>query len=59
LDCDPPRIKLRVDRAAVTQALSQILANHSVADVSVEDPPVEEVIAEMFAQVREPEKNDQ
>jgi ABC-2 type transport system ATP-binding protein len=59
LGCDPPRIKLRVDRAAVTEALSQILANHSVADVSVEDPPVEEVIAEMFAQVREPEKSDE
>ena len=26
----------------------QILANHSVVDVSVEDPPIEEIIAEMF-----------
>ena len=30
------------------EVLSQILANHSVVDVSVEDPPIEEVIAEMF-----------
>ena len=46
---EPPRIKLRVDRAVVPEVLSQILANHSVVDVSVEDPPMEEVIAEMFA----------
>jgi hypothetical protein len=29
-----------------------------VADVSVEDPPVEEVIAEMFAQVRNEGKDE-
>jgi hypothetical protein len=28
--------------------LASILANHSVDDVSVEDPPLEEVIAELF-----------
>jgi ABC-2 type transport system ATP-binding protein len=49
LASEPPRIKLRVDRAVVPEVLSQILANHSVVDVSVEDPPMEEVIAEMFA----------
>lgn len=45
---EPPRIKLRVDRAVVPEVLSSILAGHPVVDVSVEDPPLEEVIAEMF-----------
>jgi ABC-2 type transport system ATP-binding protein len=53
LAAEPPRIKLRVDRAVVPDVLAQILANHSVVDVSVEDPPLEEVIAEMFTQARE------
>jgi ABC-2 type transport system ATP-binding protein len=52
LTSEPPQIKLRVDRAVVPDVLSQILANHSVVDVSVEDPPLEEVIAEMFTQAK-------
>ena len=32
--------------------LGSILADHAVVDVSVEDPPLEEVIAEMFSQAR-------
>jgi ABC-2 type transport system ATP-binding protein len=44
-----PKIKLRVDRTVVPEVLAAILANHTVEDVSVEDPPLEEVIAEMFS----------
>jgi ABC-2 type transport system ATP-binding protein len=44
-----PKVKLRVDRNGIGQALSTILARHTVEDVSVEDPPLEEVIAEMFS----------
>ena len=43
-----PRVKLRVDRGQVTQVLAQVLACYSVEDVSVEDPPLEELIAEIF-----------
>jgi ABC-2 type transport system ATP-binding protein len=45
---EPPRAKLRVERGAVPNVLGNILAGHDVEDVSVEDPPLEEVIAEMF-----------
>jgi ABC-2 type transport system ATP-binding protein len=45
---EPPRIKLRVERSVVPEVLSNILAGHPVVDVSVEDPPLEEVIAKMF-----------
>ena len=32
----------------VPEVLGGILADHPVEDISVEDPPLEEVIAEMF-----------
>jgi ABC-2 type transport system ATP-binding protein len=44
-----PKARIRVDRSQIAQVLSAVLAKHSVEDVSVEDPPLEEVIAEMFA----------
>jgi ABC-2 type transport system ATP-binding protein len=50
LSTEPPGVKLRVDRAAVPEVLASILANHAVVDVSVEDPPLEDVIAEVFSQ---------
>jgi ABC-2 type transport system ATP-binding protein len=48
-----PRVKLRVDRGQISQVLSSVLANHTLEDVSVEDPPLEEVIAQVFAQSAE------
>jgi ABC-2 type transport system ATP-binding protein len=48
-----PRVKLRVDREQIAQVLSTVLANHTLEDVSVEDPPLEEVIAQVFAQSAE------
>ncbi len=49
LEEQAPKVKLRVDRNGIATALAAILAQHTVEDVSVEDPPLEEVIAEMFA----------
>jgi ABC-2 type transport system ATP-binding protein len=45
-----PRVKLRVDREQIANVLSTVLANHTLEDVSVEDPPLEEVIAKVFAE---------
>ena len=50
LDVQPPKVRLKVARTTVPDALASILANHTVEDVSVEDPPLEEVIAELFTQ---------
>jgi ABC-2 type transport system ATP-binding protein len=52
LSAEPPRMKLRVERSVVPQVLGEILASYAVADVSVEDPPLEQVIAEMFTQTK-------
>jgi ABC-2 type transport system ATP-binding protein len=51
----PPKVRLRVDRSVVAETLAAILAlgDQPVQDVSVEDLPLEEVIAQMFAQVSE------
>jgi ABC-2 type transport system ATP-binding protein len=48
ISIEPPRAKLRVDRSVVAQVLSSLLAEHSVEDVSVEDPPLEDIIARIF-----------
>ena len=50
---EPPRAKVRVDRGDVTATLGRILQQHPVVDVNVEDPPLEEMIAEVFSQVDE------
>jgi ABC-2 type transport system ATP-binding protein len=50
LSAEPPRVRLRVARGVVPEVLGRILARNAVEDVSVEDPPLEEVIAEVFSQ---------
>ena len=50
---EPPKVKLRIERTQVPRALAEILAQHSVEDVVVEDPPLEEVIAAMYSSVRD------
>jgi ABC-2 type transport system ATP-binding protein len=49
-----PKVKLRIDKANVPAALAEILAQHTVEDIVVEDPPLEEVIADLFSQVQTP-----
>jgi ABC-2 type transport system ATP-binding protein len=49
LDRDGPKVKLQVDRQDVGRALAAILAQHTLDDVSVEDPPLEQVIADVFS----------
>jgi ABC-2 type transport system ATP-binding protein len=52
VSAEPPKVKLRIERAEVPRALAEILATHVVEDVIVEDPPLEEVIAALFSQVQ-------
>ena len=58
LSREGPRLRLRIDRRAVTSVLGRVLATHAIEDVSVEDPPLEEVIAEVFASVDTASKLD-
>ena len=51
LEIQPPRAKLRMARAEVPRTLAAVLGRHVIEDVIVEDPPLEEVIADVFSQV--------
>lgn len=53
-----PRVQLKIDRTAVPQTLSNVLGRFAIQDISVEDPPLEEVIADMFSQVESATKID-
>jgi ABC-2 type transport system ATP-binding protein len=46
---DGERITLRVPKAETSRATAQLLAEHDVSDLTVEDPPIEDVIEQVFA----------
>ncbi len=50
LERNPPRVRLRVDRREMTTVLQHLLQQYQIEDVSVEDAPLEEVIAGLFNQ---------
>src|SRR4051794_29640576 len=47
-----PFADIKIERARVPELLGAILDRHALADVSVEDPPLEEVIAKVFEEAR-------
>jgi ABC-2 type transport system ATP-binding protein len=47
-----PSADLKVDRSRVADVLGAILDRHAVADVSVQDPPLEQVIARVFEEAK-------
>lgn len=53
LDAQPPKARIKVERDRIADVLSSVLGSYSVADVSVEDPPLEEVIADAFAEAED------
>jgi ABC-2 type transport system ATP-binding protein len=54
LELAAPRARLEVDRTQVASILSTVLANYAIQDVSVEDPPLEDVIASLFSLSEKP-----
>jgi ABC-2 type transport system ATP-binding protein len=47
-----PAVDLKVDRARVAEVLSAILDRYTVVDVSVQDPPLDRMIARVFEEGR-------
>ncbi|MDR3621029.1 MAG: ATP-binding cassette domain-containing protein [Paludisphaera borealis] len=47
-----PFADVKIERARVAEVLGAMLNRHAIADVSVEDPPLEEVIAKVFEEAR-------
>jgi ABC-2 type transport system ATP-binding protein len=50
IEIEAPKIKFRVNRDDVGRTLSDILSSHSVDDIVVEEPPLEEVISRVFSE---------
>lgn len=51
LDTNWPKARISIARADVPRVLAEALRDYVVEDVSVEDPPLEDVIADLFHQV--------
>jgi ABC-2 type transport system ATP-binding protein len=49
LEVAPPRARIKVDRASISSVLGTVIGAYALQDISVEDPPLEEVIANLFA----------
>ncbi len=49
VDASPTRVSLRVARADTAAVTGRILAERSVLDLTVEDPPIDDVIESVFA----------
>ena len=52
VESEPGRVKLRVPKAETARVTARLLAEQDVADLTVEDPPIEDVIELVFAQER-------
>ena len=52
LEREDGRIKLRVPKADTARVTARLLAERDIADLTVEDPPIEDVIELVFAQER-------
>ena len=50
LEREDGRVKLRVPKAETARVTARLLAERDVADLTVEDPPIEDVIELVFAQ---------
>jgi ABC-2 type transport system ATP-binding protein len=59
MEVEAPKIKFRVERDEVGKVLSQILGAHTVDDIVVEDPPLEEVISNVFSEAEKEQAADQ
>ena len=52
---DGPVAELRVERSRVSEVLAALLDRHTLLDVSVQDPPLDQVIARVFEAKHEPQ----
>jgi ABC-2 type transport system ATP-binding protein len=52
---DGPTAELKVERSRVSEVLAALLDGHTLVDVSVQDPPLDQVIARVFESSKPPE----
>ncbi len=49
LKLNPPKVTLRLARESIAERVGQLLAQYPIEDLSIEDPPIEEIIAKVFS----------
>jgi ABC-2 type transport system ATP-binding protein len=50
-----PVAELKVDRSRISDMLSTLLDRYTIIDLSVQDPPLDQVIARVFEEAKEPQ----
>jgi ABC-2 type transport system ATP-binding protein len=50
VEVDGDRVALRVPKAETSRVAARLLADHDVLDLTIEEPPIEDVIESVFAQ---------
>jgi ABC-2 type transport system ATP-binding protein len=53
-----PLVEIKVDRGRMPEVLADLLARHTVVDISIHDPPLDQVIARVFEQGRVPNADE-
>ncbi len=48
IEFNPPAVTLRVPRESVTRHAAELLSAYALSDVSIEDPPIDDVISAMY-----------
>jgi ABC-2 type transport system ATP-binding protein len=54
LEVDGDRVKLRVEKTEAPRVAARLLSEQQIADLTIEEPPIEDVIELVFAQEAEP-----
>jgi ABC-2 type transport system ATP-binding protein len=52
----PETVQLKVPRAKVAETCREILGRHHIRDISVQEPPIEDVIRQVFGEAGEQSK---
>lgn len=55
LDRTPDKLVIEVDRARVAEVTSRLLSGSAVSDLSIDDPPIDDVIDRVFTSETEPD----
>jgi ABC-2 type transport system ATP-binding protein len=54
-----PVAELKVDRTRISEMLAALLDRYTIIDMSVQDPPLDQVIARVFESAEEPEREEE
>lgn len=57
IELQPPNVSLRLPRESIAHEAGKLLSQYAIDDISVEEPPIEEVIRRLFGEEKQEEVN--